>query len=161
MLCRGKTMNERFKVDLRIRLEFEGICYDLSSIAFKKDGDSTQSMLEDEGKVLVEGKTILNSITKLNNCKFEEAKLKVIVGQFCGKSTNKINTIKVFIIKVVLCTRVKRLVPWCRNDRPGSLSRKYLGENLAISYQRKDDQYLRKWYNASLVRVQGTYISFH
>lgn len=56
--------------------------YDLANIEFKKNSDN---MKEDEAKVLVEGKTILNCLSKHHNLDFYKAKkLKVIVGQFCG-----------------------------------------------------------------------------
>lgn len=85
----GETMNEKFKVDLRICLRFDNKNFDLSNIEFKKDGDSSQSMLKDEGKVLVEGKTIFNNWCKINNCGLEGAKkMEVIVGQFCGLKAN-------------------------------------------------------------------------
>lgn len=72
-------------MDLQICLKFGNKNYDLSNIEFKKDGDSSQSLLEDAGKVLVEGKTILNNLSKMYNCNLDEAKeLEVIVGQFYG-----------------------------------------------------------------------------
>ncbi|CAO3647419.1 unnamed protein product [Mucor hiemalis] len=41
--------------------------------------------MEDEGKVLVEGKAIVNSLSNSYNCNLEKAKnLEVVVGQFCG-----------------------------------------------------------------------------
>lgn len=55
---------------------------DLANIEFKKDGNS---MKEDEAKVLVEGKTVLNCLSKYHDLDIYEAKkLKVIVGRFCG-----------------------------------------------------------------------------
>lgn len=83
---RGETKNDDFKVDLRICLLLDNVDYDLSNIEFKKNGDTIGSRKEDHGKVLVEGKTILNKLINIHNSSFEEAKkMKVIVAQFCGK----------------------------------------------------------------------------
>ncbi|KAI8979883.1 hypothetical protein BDB01DRAFT_797874 [Pilobolus umbonatus] len=78
----GDTKNEKFKVDLRLCFIMNSKYYDLANIEFKKNSGNQK---EDEGKVLVEGKTILNSLSKYHNLDIDTAKeLKVIVGQFCG-----------------------------------------------------------------------------
>lgn len=77
--------NDKFKVDLRICLSYNNKDYDLFNLELKKDGNISQSITEVEGKVLVEGKTILNSLCEKYNSNLEGAKkLEVLVGQFCG-----------------------------------------------------------------------------
>ncbi|KAG1049013.1 hypothetical protein G6F43_008637 [Rhizopus delemar] len=78
----GDAQNKKFKVDLRLCITMNSKHYDLANIEFKKDGNS---MKEDEAKVLVEGKTVLNCLSKYHDLDIYEAKkLKVIVGRFCG-----------------------------------------------------------------------------
>ncbi|EIE90535.1 hypothetical protein RO3G_15246 [Rhizopus delemar RA 99-880] len=78
----GDAQNKKFKVDLRLCITMNSKHNDLANIEFKKDGNS---MKEDEAKVLVEGKTVLNCLSKYHDLDIYEAKkLKVIVGRFCG-----------------------------------------------------------------------------
>lgn len=59
--------------------------YDITNIEFKKNGGDIRATKEDAAKVLVEGKTILNSLSQYHNLNLQETKnIKVVVGQFCG-----------------------------------------------------------------------------
>ncbi|KAI7905916.1 uncharacterized protein BX663DRAFT_429035 [Cokeromyces recurvatus] len=78
----GDTQNEKFKVNLRLCIIMNSKYYDLANIQFKRNSGN---MKEDESKVLVKGKTILNCLSRYHNLDIYRAKkLKVIVGQFCG-----------------------------------------------------------------------------
>lgn len=69
----------------RICLHFNNNYYDISNVEFKKDGNSSQSIREGEGKVLVEEKTIFNGLFQIHNCNLDKArKIKVLVAQICG-----------------------------------------------------------------------------
>ncbi|CEG73464.1 hypothetical protein RMATCC62417_08843 [Rhizopus microsporus] len=81
----GDTKNDQFKVDLRICLMLYSDKYDITNIEFKKNGGDIRATKEDAAKVLVEGKTILNSLSQYHNLNLQETKnIKVVVGQFCG-----------------------------------------------------------------------------
>lgn len=59
--------------------------YDIANIEFKKNGEDVRSVKEDAAKVLVEGKTILNCLSRCHNLDLQGTKkMKVVVGQFCG-----------------------------------------------------------------------------
>ncbi|KAG1453416.1 hypothetical protein G6F46_009689 [Rhizopus delemar] len=81
----GDTVNEKFKIDLRLCLLINNRNFDISNIEFKRTGNEARLVREDQSKILSEGKLILNQLCKNQNLSFEEAKeKKVIVGQVCG-----------------------------------------------------------------------------
>lgn len=81
----GDTLNDKLKVDLRLCLRYENKDYDIANIEFKKNSKNRNLVVEDEVKVLIEGKSIANKLVNIYNMDFEESKkIKVLTGQIIG-----------------------------------------------------------------------------
>ncbi|KAL0074507.1 hypothetical protein F4703DRAFT_1798956 [Phycomyces blakesleeanus] len=81
----GDTLNNSFKVDLRLCLSVEGKNHNISNIEFKKQGKEQRLVKTDACKVLLEAKSILNSIIKRSSLSLKVAKKRIIInGQVCG-----------------------------------------------------------------------------
>ncbi|CEP19348.1 hypothetical protein [Parasitella parasitica] len=81
----GDTLNDKLKVDLRLCLRYENKDYDIANIEFKKNSKNRNLVVEDEVKVLIEGKSIANKLVNIYNMDFEESKkIKVLTGQIVG-----------------------------------------------------------------------------
>lgn len=81
----GDTVNEVFRVDLRLCVTINNKNYDISNIEFKKNGNDARLVREDQAKVLSEGKLIINQLCKVHNLSLEEGlKKKAVVGQIRG-----------------------------------------------------------------------------
>lgn len=104
----GDTVNEKFKIDLRLCLLINNKNYDISNIEFKRTGNEARLVREDQSKVLSEGKLILNQLCKNQNLSFEEAKEKiVIVGQVCGNIYNLKSSNGLITVSLLLFFRLK------------------------------------------------------
>ncbi|KAI7897516.1 uncharacterized protein BX663DRAFT_533786 [Cokeromyces recurvatus] len=68
----SNTKHNNFRVNLRLCRTLKVNNYDISNIEFKKNGIDSRSVKENEGKVRVEGKTILNCFSQHYNLDFSQ-----------------------------------------------------------------------------------------